>query len=179
MAAVKKVANPFDTMEVLPTDSKALETVLNTLFESGVSHVSQLLTDFRNSTAARKDEPRPFTRGDYNGILMTVAFLWAENQRLLQHAREKRDQAENQITMVEHQTRASRALADNLLKRVDALEAIPRQVYRGTWAEGVEYHEGNSVTFSGSVWWCWRTTRQQPGDGPDFTLMVKRGKDAR
>ena len=56
------------------------------------------------------------------------------------------------------------------------LDGVP--AYRGVW-QTKDYAPGDLVTHSGSTWHCNVATLAQPGESPDWTLMVKRGKDAR
>lgn len=63
----------------------------------------------------------------------------------------------------------------------EVLAAMPEARYRGVWRAENEYREGNSVTFGGSQFHCNVTgTKAKPEDGsPDWTLMVKRGRDGK
>lgn len=74
--------------------------------------------------------------------------------------------------------RRDRDLLADLQKRVDALEATPIQ-YDGPHEQGKSYVKGTFVTHDGSLWHCNRETTSRPGDGPAWTLAVKRGRDAR
>jgi hypothetical protein len=60
------------------------------------------------------------------------------------------------------------------------LKAIkdPALKYCGVWQEGVEYEEGNFVTFNGAMFHCnGRTTTSRPGSGDKgWTLCVKSGQ---
>lgn len=50
--------------------------------------------------------------------------------------------------------------------------------YMGVWQPGT-YLRGQLITSGGSLWHCNRETVSRPGDsGNDWTLCVKRGKDA-
>jgi hypothetical protein len=51
--------------------------------------------------------------------------------------------------------------------------------YRGVWKTGEEYEVGHCTTYGGSTWHCNEPTKSKPGDGPAWTLMVKRGRDGR
>lgn len=73
-----------------------------------------------------------------------------------------------------HDQRRIRALED----RVKELEAAPLQ-YDGPHETGKVYGKGMFVTHEGSLWHCNYKTASRPGDGPAWTLAVKRGKDAR
>jgi hypothetical protein len=53
-------------------------------------------------------------------------------------------------------------------------------VHRGVWRDTEDYRWGNMVTDGGSTWHCEKTgTDERPGVGDDWTLIVKRGRDAR
>jgi hypothetical protein len=49
--------------------------------------------------------------------------------------------------------------------------------YKGVWQPGT-YRQGQLVTSGGSLWHCNVETCSRPGENSDFTLCVKRGKDA-
>lgn len=51
----------------------------------------------------------------------------------------------------------------------------PVQIYRGVYKSGAEYAHGDTATWDGSSWHCERDTKAEPGNGPDWKLMVKRG----
>jgi hypothetical protein len=56
----------------------------------------------------------------------------------------------------------------------------PGMRYRGVYADGTAYVLGDVVTWAGGAWHCNTATTDKPGDGSDvWTLMVKRGRDAR
>ena len=67
-------------------------------------------------------------------------------------------------------------------KRIDELErrldAGPFK-YLGPFTEGMEYAKGAFVTHQGSLWHCNYPTRARPGEGYDWTLAVKHGRDLR
>ncbi len=65
--------------------------------------------------------------------------------------------------------------------RIAALEdRIAEFKYRGIWQSGIVYRECNSVTDNGSLWICMaRESTQRPGNGSDWRLAVKRGKDGK
>ena len=65
-----------------------------------------------------------------------------------------------------------------LAERIAALEATPL-TYDGPHETGKTYGKGVFVTHDGSLWHCNRETATRPGDGPAWTLAVKRGRDAR
>lgn len=65
--------------------------------------------------------------------------------------------------------------------RIAALEAHVREFkYCGIWQADAVFRRHNSVTQDGSVWICvCEQTLQRPGDGSDWRLAVKRGKDGK
>ena len=62
--------------------------------------------------------------------------------------------------------------------RVAALERAPFE-YAGAHENGKGYRKGQFATHEGSLWHCNRATVQRPGDGGDWTLAAKKGRDAR
>jgi len=55
---------------------------------------------------------------------------------------------------------------------------LPIPVYRGVWEAGV-YERGDMVTSDGSTWHCnAETTEAKPGEGADWQMAVRKGKDA-
>jgi hypothetical protein len=65
--------------------------------------------------------------------------------------------------------------------KVAALEAsVAAFEYKGVWRDGPTYVRHNSATHGGSLWIVRaEQTTQRPGDGADWTLACKRGRDAR
>src|SRR5690606_27860662 len=56
----------------------------------------------------------------------------------------------------------------------------PRMEYREVWRDGEHYLLGNVVTWKGAAWHCQETgTKDRPGEGPGWVLMVKKGRDGR
>lgn len=52
--------------------------------------------------------------------------------------------------------------------------------YRGVWADGEVYTLGDFVTWGGSLWHSnSNEVKSKPGDGEDWTLAVKRGRDGK
>ncbi|ABE42913.1 carbohydrate-binding family V/XII protein [Polaromonas sp. JS666] len=51
--------------------------------------------------------------------------------------------------------------------------------YDGPHETGKVYDKGRFVTHDGSLWHCNYKTACRPGDGPAWTLAVKRGRDAK
>ncbi len=52
--------------------------------------------------------------------------------------------------------------------------------YAGTWQRALGYVEGDVVTYDGSAWVCLSPeTKAKPGDGADWQLFVKKGRDAK
>lgn len=69
----------------------------------------------------------------------------------------------------------------DLEARIAALESrISEFSYKGVWRPATVYRESNSVTDNGSLWFCRvPQSTQRPGDGSDWQLAVKRGRDGR
>lgn len=63
--------------------------------------------------------------------------------------------------------------------RISALEARPQPRYLGVWDAARQYDEGAMTTKAGSVWYCNRTTRDEPGASTAWSLAVKRGRNGR
>jgi hypothetical protein len=55
----------------------------------------------------------------------------------------------------------------------------PIAIYRGVYLDGKVYERGDLVTLRGSVYHCDVDTTSRPGDGKDWTLAVKSGKDSK
>jgi hypothetical protein len=70
-------------------------------------------------------------------------------------------------------------LIEPLREKIAELENRPHVQYRGVWKEGQPYGTGSMVTHEGSVWHANRATMQRPGAGDDWTLAVRRGRDAK
>lgn len=57
---------------------------------------------------------------------------------------------------------------------------LAAMLYRDVYRAGDEYQHGDTVTFGGSLWHCnVEKSFAKPGDGPDWTLVAKRGRDGR
>jgi hypothetical protein len=73
--------------------------------------------------------------------------------------------------------------ADQLLKRIEALEERPTMQYRGVFAAGQTYHPGDFCTWGGSLWACRQTTTRNPAYDAEsakvWTLAVKHGRDGK
>lgn len=67
----------------------------------------------------------------------------------------------------------------SLEARIKALEERPPVAYGGVWRDGQDSKKGVFVTYSGSLWYCARDTRDKPGTSDAFILAVKRGQDGK
>ena len=56
---------------------------------------------------------------------------------------------------------------------------LPVILDRGVFKEGQPYEQGDGVTWGGSFWIAQRNTAAKPGEGDDWRLAVKRGRDGR
>lgn len=55
---------------------------------------------------------------------------------------------------------------------------VPVMLYRGVFAEGETYQQGDTVTWAGSIWHCDEATTAKPGEtSKHWRLAVKRGRD--
>ncbi|TIN38835.1 MAG: hypothetical protein E5Y10_24960 [Mesorhizobium sp.] len=73
-------------------------------------------------------------------------------------------------------------LTRELRQSVEEMKSRPAISYRGVFQETSTYRPGEVVTFGGSAWHCnAETTGVKPGGRAPtiWTLMVKRGRDAR
>lgn len=70
-----------------------------------------------------------------------------------------------------------------LVKHIKALEKKVEErgalKYCGTYSLGMNYEKGDAVTYAGSLWVARTDTKTRPGTGQEWTLAVKRGRDAR
>ncbi len=56
---------------------------------------------------------------------------------------------------------------------------LPVVIDRGIYAEGKDYMAGDGVTWGGSFWIAQKDTASKPGEGGDWRLSVKKGRDGR
>jgi hypothetical protein len=68
-------------------------------------------------------------------------------------------------------------LAD-IAKRIGALEDGGVR-YLGVWQAANAYSRGSLVTHRGSMWHANADTSREPGEGKDWTLAVKSGRDGK
>lgn len=67
----------------------------------------------------------------------------------------------------------------HLAARVTALEAFPMK-YVGVYQSGRTHKRNEVATFAGGLWICLADeTKAKPGDGPDWQLCCKAGRDGR
>lgn len=62
---------------------------------------------------------------------------------------------------------------------VEVRKELAAHEYKGTWQADTTYAKHNFTTHGGSLWIATRETRARPGNGPDWRLAVKKGRDAR
>lgn len=74
-------------------------------------------------------------------------------------------------------------LVDELREKIAALEKKVEErgalKYCGTYKLDTDYEKGDACTYAGSLWVARENTTARPGTGPEWTLAVKKGKDAR
>lgn len=56
---------------------------------------------------------------------------------------------------------------------------VPAMIDRGTYRDGKAYERGDTVTFGGGLWIAQKETKAKPGDGDDWRLAVRRGRDGK
>jgi len=91
------------------------------------------------------------------------------------------------LTMGDLGTWLAPAIADQLLSvvgplraRIQALEKSQTKLaYGGVWKADREYDVGTLCTFDGSLWHANTKTSDRPGTSGEWTLAVKRGRDAK
>ena len=66
-----------------------------------------------------------------------------------------------------------------LHERIAEMEKQTTLEYCGVWGAGNLYGKGNICTHHGSAWHANYETSGEPGKHDDWTLMVKRGRDAK
>jgi hypothetical protein len=67
-----------------------------------------------------------------------------------------------------------------LTERISTLESqLEQRSYKGVWQREASYREHNLVTFGGNIWIALKDTGAQPGQGDDWQLAVKKGRDGR
>lgn len=62
---------------------------------------------------------------------------------------------------------------------VENVITLPTVIYRGVFKAEQPYERGDSVTQAGSTWIATKDTSERPGDGADWVLSVKRGRDGK
>jgi len=55
----------------------------------------------------------------------------------------------------------------------------PFMLYRGVYKSGENYEQGDTVTWDGSCWVALKANADKPGDGENWQLAVKRGRNGR
>lgn len=74
-------------------------------------------------------------------------------------------------------------LSDSIIEmraEIRTLQDRPSLKYAGVWKQDKVFGAGNFVTDGGSMWHAERATvGERPGSGDAWTLIVKKGKDAR
>ena len=125
------------------------------------------------------DEQKSYTRGTY---AKHVGGLW----RAFEQTSGMRGWEcivdgvkELQVDMVDKRLSVKAVMSSGAL--TEMVKELPIQIYRGVFKSDDPYHQGDTVTWAGSLWHCNVTgTKALPGDGStDWTLAVKKGRDGR
>lgn len=165
---LEQSADPLEGLETLPSKGEDFEQFQKDLWSYCVFRSQRIVHDTRNELAelpGKIDAGRrrvSFTQGIYSGMMLAIAHVMHEAKMIGALGRERRNQLE-----------------EKLLARIEALEARPSTKYCGTWNDHTLYEAGNFVTHQGSVFHAKTSTRLRPGEGADWQLAVKRGRDGK
>lgn len=125
---------------------------------------SQQFKDVESSMKEQHTGTYAYSKSVHHALRASIVLLTAQG-----HMRE-------QLRQMRKQCDQDRMKA--LEARIATLETSPLH-YDGPHETGKVYDKGVFVTHDGSVWHCNYKTASRPGEGPAWTLAVKRGKDAR
>lgn len=64
-------------------------------------------------------------------------------------------------------------------RRKDFVLKMPVMLDRGVFKDGSNYERGDAVTWAGSIWIAQKDTGAKPGEGGDWRLAVKKGRDGK
>lgn len=56
---------------------------------------------------------------------------------------------------------------------------LPFLKYQGVWKDGTTYVTGDTSTWGGSAWVCNAPTTRKPGESPDWTLAIQKGREGK
>lgn len=98
--------------------------------------------------------------------------------------RDGRDGKDGIASLDEIKAIASKAVDDRIdavvEKRVaEHVATLPIPKYRDAWKAGAEYQSGDCVSWAGQTWIALEPTSGKPGDSKAWSLMVRRGRDAK
>ncbi len=157
-AYLERVEGRKGEADPLSSEQRERITRLHEQFATdAIARVETLLADFKGAAGAHENAPVLYTQGLHLSFTMVLANLLTHVDTCVQFNRQER-------------------LA--LEKRVADLEARPSLEYRGVWGAAEQYRNGNAVTHDGSMWIATAGTKGvRPGDGANWKLAVKRGRD--
>lgn len=160
-ASKDPVTNPFNTIDVLPSEEAELRPILKQALKFGMEHVNKTIAEFRPMAGKYQNTPVSYTQGEHLAVRAALGMLWTETRQLLKFAREKRQALEARVNGLEERAAAMK--------------------YVGVWHQDHVYGAGNFVTDGGSMFHAQRgSVGERPGTGNDaWVLAVKKGKDAK
>lgn len=155
-----EIADPFDSLEKMPTEEAELKEVLDQALEFGISHVNQLIATARSIARDQEKAPRRYTQGEHLALRAALGMLWVETRRLFKFAREQRLDLE---------------------ARVASLEARPAVPWEGPWDAEKQFPASCFCTHGGGMWFAAAASKGvRPGTGDGvWRLAVKAGKDGK
>ncbi|MGY3413079.1 hypothetical protein ACVWZV_009245 [Bradyrhizobium sp. GM5.1] len=147
-------------LHAVPHEDQRRMYDLDVQFRSAaIGYVDSIMSQFADGLADKTDIPLAYTLGQHLRSMGMFAALWTEMRTAIAFNREERIKLE---------------------KRIAELEQAPQISYNGIFAADKQYKPGDLTTFRGSLWHCnVATIGVTPGDGCYWTLVVKRGRNAR
>lgn len=123
-------------------------------------------------------------RKDVEGVEGAVSDIRERLARLEERKPEKGDRGDNGLGFddmsVEHDGERAFLLTFTRGDEVKAFPFIlPVVLDRGVYKAETTYERGDGVSFGGSFWIAKTATSAKPGEGEDWRLAVKRGRDGK
>lgn len=147
-------------LHAVPHEDQRRMYDLDVQFRSAaIGYIDSVMCQFSDGLGDKQDMAVAYTFGQYLRSMGMFAALWTEMRTAIAFNREERKKLE---------------------KRIAELEQAPQISYKGIFAPDKQYKPGDLTTFRGSLWHCnVATIGVTPGDGSCWTLIVKRGRNAR
>ena len=128
-----------------------------------------------------RQNPKAAESFSFEGSLAAVCALHLERQvnaaldAEFAALNERVDEVRNGLLLAANKIAGKEWVRKELQARLDSAPFS----YQGTYEAGREYDKGQFVTHNGSLWHCNAKTTTRPAGGPEWTLAVKSGRDAR